>query len=242
MWFNDIDPTKVHPAISIMYEIAPGSAKRRIDTLKGTDGEIVTGVTMEAGEYTVRMNIAGRTRREAWDVREKIAAWAASSGEQLAKLIPTHKPDRYYNAILSSISDPKFTRGFATVDVIFLVPRPVALSMQRSQAGGMGGMQARIGGSHPARPVLKQTIASGRNGVTWTMDGKTILTMTGTFSAGDEIEMDTLRESLTVNGAYAMHRLDPQRTKWRPGYTTGVHEIKSSDGGRIEMRWRDEWQ
>ncbi len=242
MWFNDIDPTKVHPAISVMHEIAPGSAKRRIDTLKGTDGEIVTGVTMEAGEYIVAVNIAGRTRNEAWDVREKIAAWAASSGEQLAQLIPTHKPDRYYNAILSSISDPKFTRGFATVDVVFLVPRPVALDMNTSAASGAGSMKARIGGSHPARPVLKQTIARGRNGVTWTMDGKTILTMTGEFAAGDEIEMDTLRESLTVNGAYAMHRLDPQKTKWRPGYTTGVHDIKSSDGGQIEMRWRNEWQ
>ena len=242
MWFNDIDPAKLHPAISVAYEIPPGSAKRRIDTLKGTDGEIVTGVVMEAGEYIVRMNIAGRTKREAWDVREKIAAWATANGEQLAKLTPTHRPDRYYNAILSSISDPQFTRGFATVDVTFLVPRPVALSTQQSYAGGMGGLTARIGGSHPARPLLQQTIASGRNGLTWTMDGKTILTMTGEFAAGDEIEMDTQRESLTVNGAYALHRLDPQNTKWRPGYKPGAHTIASTDGGRMEMRWRDEWQ
>ena len=60
MWFNDIDPTKMHPAISIMYEIAPGSAKRRIDTLKGTDGEIVTGVTMEAGAHEARRGSCAR--------------------------------------------------------------------------------------------------------------------------------------------------------------------------------------
>ena len=241
MWFNDVDPCKLHPAISIMHEIAPGTAKRRIVTVAGTDGEIVSDVIVEAGEYIVRVNIAGRTRAEGWALREKIAAWAGSSGNRTTTLVPTHRPGRSYDAILSIIGDPQFTRGFATLDVTFLVPRPIALSASRSSAAGAGRMTPVIGGSAPARPVIAQTLDADTDALTWTMDGRTILTVRGGLAAGTRIEMDTTNESLTADGAQILHMLDPQHTKWRPGYAPGRHEIASSDGGTMEMRWRDEW-
>lgn len=241
MLFNGKDPCSMHPSISIRHEIPPGTAKRKIVTFAGTDGEIVSDVIVEAGEYTVQLNIAGRTREEGWAMREKIAAWAGSSGRQTAKLTPTHRPERYYDAILSTVSDPRFVRGFATIDVVFFVPRPIALSASSSAASGMGSMSPRIGGSAPARPVIAQTLKSAASVLTWTMDGRTILTVRGSFAAGTRIEMDTMRESLTADGVSILPQIDPQHTEWRPGFAQGMHKIVSSDGGAMEMRWRDEW-
>lgn len=241
MIFNGIDPRMLHPSISIRREIPPGTAKRRILTVSGTDGEIVSEVIVEAGEYIVQVNIAGRTPGEGWAMREKIAAWAASSGKRTAKLTPTHRPDRFYEAILSGIGDPQFMRGFATLDVTFFVPRPIALSANASMAGGTGKMTPRIGGSAPARPTIAQTLEADTDALMWTMNGRKILTVRGRLAAGTKIQMDTARESLTADGENILPMIDPQNSEWRPGYAPGRHEIASSDGGAMEMRWRDEW-
>lgn len=241
MLFNGKDLRSVHPALSIKEEIPPGAARRQIVTIAGTDGEIVSDVIVERGNYLVRVNIAGKTRKEAWEMREKIAAWAASSGRQTAELVPTHRPNRCYDAILSDISDPQFVCGFATIDVTFAVPRPISRSVFQFASQGKGAMQASIGGSSPARPVVRQTIAKNRDGLVWSMDGGAILTITGSLSAGQVVEMDTRYERLTVDGGYALDRINPQKTKWRPGYTPGLHAFTSTDAGTMEMRWHDEW-
>ncbi|MBQ8617660.1 MAG: phage tail family protein [Clostridia bacterium] len=242
MRFNGVDPCMLHPSISIREEIPPGSARRRIDTIAGTAGEIVTGVAIEAGEYIVRVNIAGRTKAEGWATREKIAAWAGSSGEQTGILIPTHRPERCYDAILSEIGDPQFFNGFATVDVKFFLPKSTSRSVSASIAQGSGELRARIGGSIACAPVIRQKLAAAASSVTWSMDGKTILKINGSYEAGQTIEMDTLRESLTIDEENAMTQIDPQHTKWRPGFMPGLHLLASSDAGAFEMRWSDEWQ
>lgn len=241
MLFNGKDLRSVHPALSIRKEIPPGMAKRQIITIAGTDGEIVSDVIVERGDYIVRVNIAGRTEEEAWEMREKIAAWAGSSGSATAELVPTHRPTRCYDAILSDVSDPEFAPRFATVDVTFAVPRPIARSIAKGAAQGAGGMSVRIGGSSPARPVIRQTIGTAGTGLTWTMDGKDILTIGGSLSAGQIVEMDTRYERLTIDGENALARINPQKTKWRPGYAPGIHVFSSTDGGTMEMRWHDEW-
>lgn len=241
MRFNGQDPRDLHPAISIAREIPPGMAGRRIRTLQGADGEIVTGVETEGGRYIVRLNIAGRTAAQGWAMREKIAAWAESSGGATAALEPTHRPGRCYDAIIESISEPEFTRGFAVIEATFFLPRPVARSMIPSRAQGAGRMEMMITGSRPARPAIRQTIAAAGSEIRWTMDGKNMLRMTGSFLAGQVIEMDTARESLTIDGESAMAMLDPQATRWRPGFAAGRHEIASTDGGAMEMRWHEEW-
>lgn len=241
MKFNGIDPTSLHPAISIAEEIPPGMAKRQITTVAGTDGEIVSDVKVEKDEYIVYVNFASRNRGEAWALREKLAAWAGSSGRRTAELIPTHMPQRVYDAILSEVGKPKFSRRFATIDVTFMLPRPISRSAIPSTAYGGGRMEAMIGGSAPARPVIRQTIAEPRADLAWTMDGKTILTIRGELSAGQTVEMDVGHERLTIDGVNAMPRIDPQAAEWRPGYAPGVHRIASTDSGQMEMRWHDEW-
>lgn len=242
MRFNGKDPRELHPAISIAKEIPPGMANRRLRTLQGADGEIVTGTEMEGGRYIVRLNIAGKNADQGWAVRERIAAWAGSSGSTTAPLEPTHRPGRCYDAIIESVSDPEFVHGFTVIEATFFLPRPVARSAIRSNAAGAGGINADIGGSSPARPLIRQTLATAQSGVTWTMDGKPLLRMMGTFAAGQVIEMDTAMERLTLDGNNAMTLLDPQETRWRPGFTPGRHALASTDGGRMEMRWHEEWQ
>lgn len=241
MIFNGKDLKSVHPALSINSEVPPGMARRQIATVAGTDGEIVSDVVVEAGEYLLRVNIAGKTKGEAWQMRELLAAWAGSSGNRTAELIPTHRPSRCYDAILSSIGDPQFVRGFATVDVRFMLPRPISRTRFPSAATGAGAMTVSIGGSAPARPVIRQTLAKSRTSVTWTMDGETILTLQAGMGAGQVVEMDTRYEKLTIDGRDSLALIDPQNTEWRPGYLPGRHEIVSTDGGAMEMRWNDEW-
>lgn len=242
MRFNEVDPVALHPSISIKEEIPPGSARRRIDTIAGTAGEIVTGIAIEAGEYLVRVNIAGRTKAEGWEMREKIAAWAGSTGERTGMLIPTHRPERCYDAIVSEIGDPQFFNGFATVDVIFFLPKSTSRSITASSANGSGEIKARIGGSIACAPVIRQKLAAPASSVTWSMDGKKIMRISGDFKAGQTVEMDTSREILTIDGENAMRKIDPQNTKWRPGFTPGLHLLSSTDAGTLEMRWHDEWQ
>lgn len=127
MRFNGIDPRTIHPGVSIAKEIPPGAVTSQLETLTGSTGEIVAGRTIQQGEYIVRVNIAGKSRAEAWKIRALLAGWARADDEKTRKLIPTHDPTVHYEAILKEISPPEFTFGFTTVDVVFTLPRPVAI-------------------------------------------------------------------------------------------------------------------
>ena len=176
-------------------------------------------------------------------MRELLAAWAGSArGTATAELVPTHRPSRCYDARLKSISDPEFVRGFGKVEVRFLLPRPLARDRAKSLSSGAGSLRARIGGSYVCRPILRQTMTANRDGLVWTMDGVPILTLKGALNAGQTVIMDTATESLTIDGAHAEARINVSGTLWRPGYWPGLHEIASTDGGEMEMRWHNEWQ
>lgn len=241
MRFNGVELTSVHRALSIEKEIPPGTAALAFETIEGADGEVVSDERIEQGEYLVKVNICGRTPAEGWAVRELLAQWASLPNLETAELVPTHRPQRCYDARLKSISEPEFKRGMAKVEVRFLLPRPVMRDVTRSQASGAGGLTARIGGSTHCRPVITQTLSSVQDGLVWTMDSVPILTLTGSLSAGQAVVMDTGNESVTIDGEHAESRIDVSGTRWRPGYLPGTHEIASTDGGTMEMRWHSEW-
>lgn len=240
MRFNGVNPNEIHPAIRVSRETPPGMAARKVRTLAAAGGEIVTGVDIEGARYIVRMNIAGRTRETGWAMREKIAAWAASSGAKTALLEPTHMLGRCYDAIVESVSDPEFVNGFAVVEVTFLLPRPLARSTIPSAAVGAGSVSMDVEGSGGARPVIAQTLEQSRTQVTWTMDGAALLRMSGSFAAGQVIKMDTARALVTIDGENAMAQVDPQATRF-DAMTRGRHSILSADAGGMEARWHEEW-
>ena len=241
MRFNGVDLRSVHRALSIEKEIPPGTAGRKIETIEGTGGEIVTEERLTQGEYLVKVNIVGRTREEGWAVREMLAEWASLRGLGTAELIPTHRQSRCYDARLKSISDPEFVRGGAKVDVRFLVPRPVSRDVSESKATGAGGLSAQVRGTYECRPMLSQTLSAAQDGLVWAKDGIPILTITGALSAGQVVKMDIKNESLTIDGEHAEHRINIAGTRWRPDWWPGAHAISSTDGGAMEMRWHNEW-
>lgn len=241
MRFNGVELCSVHRALSIEKEIPPGTAGRKTETIEGADGEIVTEERLTQGEYLVKVNIVGRTREEGWAVRELLAGWASLRGLGTAELIPTHRPQRCYDARLKSISEPEFFHGGAKVQVRFMLPRPVARDVNISKATGAGKLAVRIMGTYSSRPAITQTLSAAQDGLVWTMDGTPILTLEGRLEAGQRVVMDTLGESLTVDGVHAEHMINVLGTKWQPGYWPGAHEIQSTDGGAMEARWHNEW-
>lgn len=241
MKFNGVDIRSVHPALSINKEIPPGMARREVVTVRGNSGETLAGVTEERDSYTVRVNIAGKTREEAWRVRALLAAWAASSGENTAPLEPSHWRGKAYDAILESISPPEFTRGFATVDVVFVLPHPYAHDAHTSSAKGAGKAALEVGGTARAMPTIKQTIAAAANGLTWTLDGKPFVRLEGEIAAGAVVEADFTEGGLTIDGEHKETMINYIQTTWQPGFMPGRHKLASSDAGTIEARWRNEW-
>lgn len=242
MRFNGKDIRDVHRALSVNKEIPPGTARRTIDYAEGRRGATVAGVRYEADEYKARINICCWNADDAWDVRALLAGWAAASGEETAELEPTHWRGKCYDAILFSISAPEFTRGFATIDVIFSVPYPFARDIILSRAAGTGSVTTHIGGTHECRPVIRQTIREAREGVMITMDGTPVMTIKGALEAGQVVEMDVMRESLTIDGENAAERIDtdPGAMRWT-GFTPGRHTFVSEDSGSLELEWYNEW-
>lgn len=242
MRFNGKDLRDVHPSLSVNKEIPPGTARRTIDYAEGRRGATVAGVRYEADEYKARINIGCRNADDAWDVRALLAGWAAASGEETAELEPTHWRGKCYDGILSSISAPEFKRGFATVDVIFMIPYPFARDMILSRSAGSGSVTMTIGGTHECRPVIRQTIREARDGLKITMDGAPVMTIKGALEAGQVVEMDVARESLTIDGVNAAERIntDPGAMRWT-GFTPGRHTFTSTDTGSLELEWFSEW-
>lgn len=241
MKFNGIDIRSVHPALSVNKEIPPGMARREITTVRGNSGEILAGVQDERDEYTVRVNIAGKTREEAWRVRALLAAWAASSGEKTAPLEPTYWRGKVYDAILERISPPEFTRGYATVDVVFALPHPYAHDDNTSGAKGAQTVAFDVDGTAKTAPVIRQTLAADTTTLSWALDGEPFMQLSGEMTAGMKIEADFETGSLTADGAHIEYMINYTRSTWQPRFTPGRHELASSDTGTIEARWRNEW-
>lgn len=241
MKFNGIDIRSVHPALSVNKEIPPGMARREVLTVRGNSGETLAGIQEERDTYTVRVNIAGKTREEAWRVRALLAAWAASSGESTAPLEPTFWRGKAYDAILESIGPPEFTRGFATVDVVFALPHPYAHDTARTTAKGGGAATVHVDGTARAMPVIKQTLAADATTLTWALDDATFMRLDGEMTAGTTIEANFETGSLTLDGVHREELINYTESTWQPRFTPGAHALASSDAGTIEARWRCEW-
>lgn len=241
MRFCGIDPRTIHPAISIAKEIYPGMARREVMSTRGNSGETLAGYQEERDEAVIRVNIGARSRDEAYEARAALAKWAAASGEKTGVLEPTHWRGKAYNAILSEISPPEFKIGFATVEVIFVLPRAQAYDIAQSYAAGSGKVDVTVGGSAKARPVITQTLDADASSLVWSVDGVPFMKLTGSIRAGSKVEADFAQDSLTIDGAHKESMIDYTATTWHPDFSPGRHAITSTDGGRIETRWHGEW-
>lgn len=247
MRYNGIDPTTLHRGISIAKEIPPGAPTSQLETITGASGEIITGRTIKQGEYIVRINIAGKTREEAWSIRAQLAEWALSADDTTHELEPTRWPDVAYDAIFKEITPPEFVFGFAVVDVIFAIPRPIAHSVNERSVSGSTEAKFSILGTSYARPEITITMASGYRAEI-TVDGKTYAAVSYPFQAGDVMSMQTNPPGVIIatSGSviqadryvdYAVTDLDAMCKALTPG----SHSIGCAQASGIAVRWKEEY-
>lgn len=241
MRFNGVDLMTVHPAISRSQEFPPGMAKRNITTVETSRREIVAGVSMAQDEYTVRVNIAGRTYAEAMQAREKLAAWAASSGKQTAWLEPTHAHGRAYRAIVKSVG--RIEKRFGTVDVTFLLADPVQYeTMLQSHQATNSVLVFHVSGSADIEPEISFTASEAAESLKIMHNGAPLISMDGAIAAGDTVEIALETGALTVNGEHAENRIVYTETDFDAEFEPGRHELTASCGGTLKARWRNAWQ
>lgn len=254
MKYNGIDPTKLHHGISIAKEIPPGAPTSQLETLSGSTGEIIAGRTIKSEEYTVRINIAAKSRQEAWNIRSILAEWACPMDEVTHPLNPTHWPRRAYDAIFKEISPPEFTFGFATIDVTFTIPRPIAYdaatrTASKADADGSGvTLSVNVMGSSYIRPALRMTAKAG-NRMEVGAESKILFAVNYDFAAGDvvEVQMDPPAVWITHAGGektaadqhvdYTVTDLNAFCRVLMPG----MRKITSGQASRITATWRDEY-
>lgn len=252
MTFYGINPCTLHPGISIAKEIPPGTVTSQLETLGGSTGELIAGRTIQQGEYIVRINIAGKYVRQAWEIRAIIAAWARPMDEVTARLIPTHWPGVFYDAICKEISPPEFKKGFATVEVVFTLPRAVAISLNENTADSGEAtteQEITVGGSSYARPVITANMLDGEDSVFVYVDGQVCFGIQGEFTSENvlTIQADPPAAYLSIPNYGQLDVMDKVMytmtdfQRLAKALTPGKHTIRVLSCNGFVVTWRDEW-
>lgn len=240
MRFNGKDPELAHAVLSRNGETVPGMPAMDITTVETSRGELLANVSIVQDEYTVRMNIAGRTYEEAMEARLALAAWAGSSREQLAELEPTHMPGKAYSAIVKRLST--LESRFTTVDVVFLLPRPVLHDVTERKATAQGTeLTVRIGGTASTQLVITTTLTEAAVGLSMDIGGYTFFAMDGSLSAGQTVEVNMHTGALKVDGENAQSRIRYTETDFDIELLPGKHILTASAAGSMTARWKNEW-
>ncbi len=238
MLFNGINPCDLDQCVSIAKEIDSGIPPRTVRTVQMLRGTRIAGIENTARTYTVRINIAAKSRSKAWYVAQRLAAWACTNEPK--ELIPTRAPCRAYTAILESASSPEFSFGFGVVEFRFLIPRPFSHSVTETMLNLPGGGAINTCGDLPARLSVKQTLAGAASSWELKHNGKTFVRLVNAFQAGNIIRIDMTNRSVHLNSLHAEALVDFSITDWNEAIL-GATKITSSDTGPMEIRWRDEW-
>lgn len=240
MRFNGKDPEMAHAVLSRSGETVPGMPAMDITTVETSRGELLTNVSIAQDEYTVRMNIAGRTYEEAMEARTALAAWAGSSHYQLAELEPTHIHGKAYSAIVKRISP--IDKRFTTADVVFLIPRPVLHDVIERRATAEGtALSMMIGGSASTQLVICHKLTEAAEGLKMDLGGYTFFAMDGSLSAGQTVEINMHTGAVKVDGENAISRIRYTETDFDIELLPGKHTLTASAAGSLTARWRNEW-
>lgn len=254
MKFNGIDPTTLHRGISIAKEIPPGTVTSQLETLSGSTGEVIVGRTIKQGEYIVRVNIAGKYRAQAWEIRKLLAGWARGTDQATCELIPTHWPTVHYDAILKEISPPEFVFGFAVIDVVFAVPRPIAVEnvAQSVVSSGIASVRAVIGGTSYARPTIT-VYGRGIENLRLAVDVKPYFGLNGVLTTDECAEISTNPPNVRIMSTVgdnanqwidANDRIDYTMTDFQrlaEAFAPGERAVMCYQASKVSVEWRDEW-
>lgn len=240
MRFNGRDPCTLHRALSRNKEIPPAYPAMDIETIDTSAGSMLAHVSIAQDTYTLRMNVSAATYAEAMEARTALAEWAGSSHEQLAVLEPTHMPGKAYNAIVKSIS--KFENRFDTVDVVFLLPRPVLYDViQRSATAEGAETITQVGGSTGTQMKISVRLLEDAQDLVIAADNYALFAISGSISAGQTVEVDMQTCAVLIDGEHAESRLIYTDMDPDVELLPGRHTITASARGTITARWHDQW-
>lgn len=247
MKYNGVDPTTLHAGISIAKEIPPGAPTSQLETLSGSAGEIVAGRTLKQAEYIVRINVAGKTRAEAWAIRALIAKWACATESVPHELEPSHWPGIAYDAVLKEISPPEFAFGFGVIEVVFAIPRPISHGTSERSASGSTSVTINVQGSSYIRPKITVTTrAASRAEIA--VDGKVYAAVDYSFSAGNSLVLETDPPKVRIvsggSSVEADKYVDYTVTDFDAmckALTTGTHRLNCNQASAITARWKEEY-
>lgn len=241
MTFNGVDPREISPRIFPEREIIQAIPPRTVRTLSTSHGAIFSGLDLQARQITVRMNIAGKNHD---DANALVAALNdLFCTEEPAELEPTHMPGRAFSAILESAGDLEWRWGFGTVEYIFSAPRPFLHSTDWQVARFTGSVMIKPAGTVPILPVIKHVMAAQATELTVGLNRTPFFRLrptTGSFEAGETLEIDFLNRLVIRANETAMNLVDYAASTWHPDIKA-VCALSVSGTGQTEMRWRDEW-
>lgn len=240
MKFNGVDPNTLHKALGRSAEAVPGYPALDIETIDTAAGGLLAHISIVQDTYVLRMNIAGETLEEAMEARLALAKWAGSSHKQLAELEPTYMPGKAYSAIVKSIS--RVEKKFTTVDVTFLIPRPILHDVEERTAGASGNdVAVQIGGSASTQVIISVQLTQAAEELTISADGYPLFALGGGFSAGQTVEVNMRTGAVLVDGQHAESRMIYTDMDPDVELLPGTHHITTSKAGNITVRWHDEW-
>lgn len=240
MKFNNRDPNWIHSAVRVSKEIYPSMPAREIATVETGAGDLVAHVSIQQDEAVIRMNIAGRTYKEAMDARIALAEWAGSSHNQTAELKPTHLPGKAYTAILKRIT--AIENRFTTADVVFMLPRPVLHDITPSKAEETGTeLIFTTRGTASTQPVFRVRLNSAAEELRMEVDGVPFFAIGGQLEAGAVVEYNLQTGATTIDGVHSENRILYADIVPDIELLPGRHTLKVSKEGSMQVRWRNEW-
>lgn len=242
MQWNGIDPNQIHRAVRRSTEYIPAKMWD-IRTIETTKGAIIAYAKDEQSEYATVLNIAAKSAMEAEEAMEAIRTWAMGGGG-IHELMPTGSPEKVYDGICKSISQPNLKRGvFGTCEVRWTLANPNKRSAVQSRAATQNAtsLSVWVSGTGEADMQIEIIPKAAAATLSLALDGNVFFVRNGRTAAGQKLLIQMGTGTVTLDGADAAPQTDWQQTDYDRPLTHGRHTLTCSTAADITVRWYDRW-
>jgi predicted phage tail component-like protein len=181
-------------------------------------------------DLTFELNGKSATRNAL--LAAQLIKWADSDAD--GQLIFDEQPDRYYQAILTSVGKINYAAAFPEVNMTFTCANPYGFAAKESTAAV--GMSFIYSGDAKVYPVIEHTPESNISSAQWS-DGTRIMRIQDsgyTITSGHVIKVDNATRVVTDNGSSIMQHIT-LLSDWLY-LKKGENTIQGTGG---VVKWRD---
>lgn len=202
-------------------------------------GSFLMGVRRGAGEISLSLHVKGGSKDRQNAIRE-LTSWLNVDG--VREMSFSDDMGLTYLAVPNGSTDAQSLYFREIITVKFAVPYPYMLGETRTATVPSGGsVQASVGGTLPALPVINTTTAVRSNSTNlWGLqvDGGDYVHIPVPVSTASTIAIDCMERTSTVNNASTLITLDSDWLSLAPG----IHTISNDQGtGASTLTWRELW-